>query len=210
MFPLGSVLFPHMPVLLRVFEKRYLAMLAQILQDEPSEFGITLIERGQEVGGGERRFSVGTVAQITQMDAAEQFVVLVAEGDRRIEVIEWLEEDPYPRARVRVLPDMVWDDELVPLSERAEAVVRRTLALASEFSDQQWSAAVELDDDPLTAAWQLAAISPLGELDQLALLGATSLKELLDGIISHTLAAEETLRAAWDDPDSPDSSADES
>jgi Lon protease-like protein len=197
MFPLGSVLFPHMPVLLRVFEERYLVMLAQILQDEPSEFGITLIERGQEVGGGERRFSVGTVAQITQMDAAEQFVVLVAEGDRRIEVEEWLDEDPYPLARVRVLPDLVWDDALAPRRERAEAVVRRTLALASEFADQQWSAAVELDDDPIAAVWQLAAIAPLNELDQLALLRSESLSVLLDAIIELTLAAEETLRANW-------------
>ena len=31
MFPLGSVLFPHMPLLLRVFEDRYLVMLSQLL-----------------------------------------------------------------------------------------------------------------------------------------------------------------------------------
>ena len=38
-FPLGSVLFPSMPLALRVFEERYLAMLASVLQDEPAEFG---------------------------------------------------------------------------------------------------------------------------------------------------------------------------
>ncbi|MDQ1570131.1 MAG: uncharacterized protein QOF79_805, partial [Actinomycetota bacterium] len=64
MFPLGSVLFPYMPVVLSVFEDRYLVMLSRILQDEPSEFGVVLIERGQEVGGGEHRFTFGTVAQI--------------------------------------------------------------------------------------------------------------------------------------------------
>ena len=40
MFPLGSVLFPSMPLALRVFEERYLAMLASVLQEEPSEFGV--------------------------------------------------------------------------------------------------------------------------------------------------------------------------
>jgi Lon protease-like protein len=54
MFPLGSVLFPHMPLPLRVFEERYLVMLSRILADDPAEFGVVLIERGQEVGGGDR------------------------------------------------------------------------------------------------------------------------------------------------------------
>ena len=53
MFPLGSVLFPAMPLALRVFEERYLKMMGAILDQEPSEFGVVLIERGSEVGGRE-------------------------------------------------------------------------------------------------------------------------------------------------------------
>ena len=52
MFPLGSVLFPYMPLRLRVFEERYLIMLAELLKNEDSRFGVVLIERGREVGGG--------------------------------------------------------------------------------------------------------------------------------------------------------------
>ncbi|MEO9015239.1 MAG: LON peptidase substrate-binding domain-containing protein, partial [Terrimesophilobacter sp.] len=53
MFPLESVLFPAMPTALRIFEERYLVMLAHIGQQEVAEFGIVLIERGSEAGGGE-------------------------------------------------------------------------------------------------------------------------------------------------------------
>ncbi|HPG75037.1 MAG TPA: LON peptidase substrate-binding domain-containing protein, partial [Rhodoglobus sp.] len=127
MFPLGSVLFPHMPLLLKVFEDRYLIMLSQILQDEPSEFGVALIERGQEVGGGEQRFPVATVARITQMDATEGFVVLVAEGGRRVEVDQWLDDDPYPRASVTEMAELVWTEDLQPLRDRAEESVRRLI-----------------------------------------------------------------------------------
>lgn len=130
MFPLGSVLFPHMPLPLRVFEERYMVMLSRILPDEPSEFGVVLIERGQEVGGGEKRFTIGTVAQIQQLDANEDFVVLVAQGERRIEILEWLEEDPHPVARVRDLPELEWRGDLLPLREKAEEAVRRTLRVA--------------------------------------------------------------------------------
>jgi Lon protease-like protein len=165
MFPLGSVLFPHMPLALRVFEQRYLDMLASILGDEPAEFGVVLIERGNEVGGGEQRFSTGTVAQIRELDAGDGFIAVIAEGTQRFEVVTWLDDDPYPRALVRLLPDLEYSDELAPARVRTEQVVRRTLAVASEFANQSYSSAVELSDDPVGAVWQLAAIAPLGPID---------------------------------------------
>lgn len=199
MFPLGSVLFPHMPLLLKVFEDRYLVMLSQILQNEPSEFGVALIERGQEVGGGEQRFPIATVARITQMDTTEGFVVLVAEGGRRVEIEEWLEDDPYPRATVRPVPELVWDERLRSLRERAEGSVRRIIALASEFTDQTWPSDIELAEDPVAAVWQLAAIAPFGPLDQVGLLKSASVQELLEGIVELAVGVEFTLRAPWSD-----------
>ena len=197
MFPLGSVLFPHMPLPLRVFEERYMVMLSRILPDEPSEFGVVLIERGQEVGGGEKRFTIGTVAQIQQLDADVDFVVLVAQGERRIEILEWLEEDPHPAARVRDLADLEWTDDLRPLREKAEEAVRRTLRTAGESGDQLWSADVEISDDPVAAAWQLAAIAPIGPLDQIALLRSETMESLLTALIELMDSAGESLGASW-------------
>jgi len=197
MFPLGSVLFPYMPLQLRVFEERYLVMLSRVLQNEPSEFGVVLIERGQEVGGGEHRFSFGTVARITQIGADENVVGLVAQGDRRIEIVEWTAEDPHPNAVVREIADLEWDDSLLALRDEAERTVRRALARASEFSDLQWSPDVELTHDPVGAAWQLAAVAPVGPLDQIALLRSATMEDLLNGIIAHTSAAAETLADEW-------------
>ena len=54
MFPLGSVLFPAMPLALRVFEERYLKMMGALLDAEEPIFGVVLIERGSEVGGADR------------------------------------------------------------------------------------------------------------------------------------------------------------
>jgi Lon protease-like protein len=203
MFPLGSVLFPSMPTALRVFEERYIVMLSTILGDEPPEFGIVLIERGSEVGGGEQRFPIGTIAQITRVETSEGFIGLIAQGDRRIEVTSWLDDDPYPRAEVRDVPALVWDEEVRPLLERAEQLVRRTIARASEFVEQQWPADIELSDDPVDAAWQLAGIAPLGPLDQVRLLRSSSVTELLSGIIEATESAAEMLTVDWGDDDFP-------
>jgi uncharacterized protein len=197
MFPLGSVLFPSMPLPLRVFEPRYLALLSDIRPDEPSEFAVVLIERGSEVGGGEHRFTVGTVAQITELDASEDFVVLIAEGTRRVEVTRWLEDDPYPKAELRVLDDLVWSDALTPLRNRAELAVRALLELATELTGEGWPSDIQLADDPIAACWQLAAIAPLGPLDQVELLSSPDVATLLVRLIDLVAGAEESFRALY-------------
>ncbi|MET1037747.1 MAG: LON peptidase substrate-binding domain-containing protein [Aeromicrobium sp.] len=195
MFPLGSVLFPAMPLSLRVFEPRYLQMLQDVLPEAPAEFGVVLIERGQEVGGGEKRFDIGTLAQVAELKVGDGYLSLLGEGTRRVEVVEWLDEDPYPRARVRELPALEWDDVEQERRDQTEALVRRTLARASEYEDLAWSPAVQLSDDPVDALWQLAAIAPLGPLDQLGLLRCTTARELLDAIFAATQDAGEILDA---------------
>jgi Lon protease-like protein len=201
MFPLNSVLFPYMPLRLRVFEQRYLIMLAELLRSEDARFGVVLIERGREVGGGEKCFSVGTIAEITQLGAQEGFVGLVAQGSRRFEVTEWLDDAPHPRAEVSEIAELEWDDSLWQLRDDTEQLVRRTLAVASEFAENVWPADIELSANPVVAAWQLAAVSPLDALDQLALLGSTSSAELLARVSELTSQATLAFDAPWSGDD---------
>lgn len=195
MFPLGSVLFPAMPLSLRVFEPRYLTMLQDVLPAKPAEFGVVLIERGQEVGGGEKRFDVGVVAQVVDLKVGDGFIGLIGESTRRIEVVDWIAEDPYPLASVRELPKLKWDENLRERRDQTEGLVRRTLARMSEFEDLVWSPTVALAEDPVDAMWQLAAIAPVGALDQLTLLRSTTARELLDAIFITTTDAAEMLDA---------------
>jgi Lon protease-like protein len=199
MFPLGSVLFPGMPTALHLFEERYLVMLSRLLQQNSPEFAIVLIERGTEAGGGETRFDTATVARITQLQSAtDGSIDLVAEGIRRVEVDEWLPDDPHPRAVVHDLPELGWDDSLLPLREEAERVVRRELARASEFANVIWSPDVVVSDDPVEAAWQLAGIAPLGQLDQQTLLRSPTMERLLTDLVRLTVETAE-MRAAFED-----------
>lgn len=200
MFPLGAVLFPFMPLHLRVFEERYLVMLAELLKTDSARFGVVLIERGPEVGGGEQRFGVGTLAEITQLGAKEGFVGLVARGGRRFAVEQWLDDAPHPRAEVSELPDLTWHPGLAGLREDTERVVRRMLAMASEFAEV-WPADTELSDDPVEAAWQLAAIAPLGAMDQIELLQATTLERLLTRVGELTAEAGVAYEAPWPAPE---------
>lgn len=196
MFPLGTVLLPHMPLPLRIFESRYLVMLGRLLDDEEPEFGVVLIERGGEAGGNDHRFGIGTLARITRVIPRSDDVQLIAVGGRRFEVTRWLEDDPHPAGEIRFLPDLTWSDDLEQLRAEAERIVRRVLSLAAEFADTSWDPDIALSDDPVEASWQLAGIAPLGPIDQLSLLRSPSTRELLTKLIELAEAVEPTLTAA--------------
>ena len=199
MFPLGSVLLPGMPLPLRVFEPRYVAMLSSVLGEGEREFGVVLIERGSEVGGGDVRFGVGTVARITEVEIAEGSIGLLAMGAARFEVVRWLQDDPFPRAEVRELAALELDPSSISALAAAEALVRATLTRASEFVELPWRADVELSAEPAERIWQVAGIAPLGSLDQFALLRSRTAAELLGTLVEETRAADVRFTAGWAD-----------
>ena len=188
MFPLGSVLFPGMPLQLRVFEPRYVAMLLSVLREAEHEFGVVLIERGS---------GVGTVARIVSVEQAGDSIVLLATGAARFEVVRWLQEDPFPRAQVRELAAVELDESTPAELGAAEAVVRATISRASEFIEVPWPADVELSPELAQRIWQVAGIAPLNSLDQYALLRSGTASELLTRLVEETQGADVLFTAGW-------------
>jgi Lon protease-like protein len=172
-FPLGSVLLPTMVLPLHVFEPRYRALTHDVLEAD-REFGVPLIERGWEVGGGDVRSDVGTIAHIVEArQLPDGRWGLLTVGVRRYRVLHWLADDPYPRAEVEDWPDE--PGEVDPARYGAAvAALRRTLALASELGEPAPPSTVELSDDPATGSFQLAALAPVGPHDKQAMLRAPS------------------------------------
>jgi uncharacterized protein len=189
MFPLGGVLFPHSVLPLRIFEMRYLELLRTCLDGAPEpEFGVVLIERGSEIGGGDTRFDVGCVARILDVEQGYTNVMhVVTVGVRRIRVATWLDDDPYPRAEVDDWPDPQPGSRAGDLAGALEPRLRRVMAMASELGLPTGSVTTEFDPDPLTASYQMAASVPVSPLDQLALLASPSVEhrlELLGELVS--------------------------
>lgn len=190
---------PAMPLSLRIFEERYLKLLGDLLAEETPEFGVVLIEKGPEVGGGEKRMNIGTIASVTEIGTTEQFYGLQSIGSQRFRVNAWLPDAPYPIADIELIPDLLWEDSLMPSRVHLETKVRQLLAFASEFGDLQFGADVEFSDDPLEACWQLAGVLPIGQLDQMDLLGSQSAEELISKTYEIVKTADETLHAMMND-----------
>ena len=177
MFPLGSVLFPGAVLPLQVFEPRYLQMLAELI-DGDGRFGVVLIERGSEVGGGDHRFVTATVARIVRVgDIDEERLAVVAIGEGRVRVAEWLADDPYPAAMVTPIDEAAPGDEATAALERVGVAFRRTRALASELGYDVGRLELELPEDAIEAAWYLCDSAPIEQLDRQRLLEASTVAE---------------------------------
>jgi Lon protease-like protein len=145
-FPLRTVLFPHLPLPIHVFEERYRAMSRDLLaEDSPyaGRFVISMITDGQEVGGEAETRPIGTVAEVR---SAEQFpdgrwlLLVVGVARARVHAID--RAGRYGVAEVEELPEPIGEDAepLVPQVQRALdgylATVKRFVARTASRGDQ--------------------------------------------------------------------------
>lgn len=205
MFPLGTVLLPHMLLPLHVFEPRYRAMVQDLL-DGDGQFGVVLIERGHEVGGGDTRASLGTVARVLETQELDDGRwLLIALGTERLRVATWLPDDPYPRATVETLADPPSARGDAALRDQVAQRLRRYLALRAELGEPAAPATTELEPDPVAASYQMTVLAGLGPADTQELLAADTTTQRLQRLDHELRDATEMLQlqlaVPMDDPD---------
>lgn len=149
LFPLRTVLFPGMPLPLRIFEDRYKVMVRELLASG-AEFGVVLIREGQEIGGGAKPHEFGTLARIEEVQELQggRFA-LEARGTRRFRLRRMLSPRPYPFGDVEVIEDMI--PPPTPQLAHAMETVRTTFPLyfrlALSLTDQ-WAQTMKLPNRP--------------------------------------------------------------
>ena len=110
---------------------------------------------------------------------------LTIAGQRRLQVREWLADDPYPLATVDDLPDDVAAPDATAVA-RAESAVRRVRALLSELGEESalvgpLDGGVGGDGGQPTpfATWRLCGLAPVTPFDGQRLLEIDGLEERL-------------------------------
>jgi uncharacterized protein len=186
MFPLGTALLPGAVLPLHVFEPRYRQMVHDLLANdvEAPEFGVVMIERGREVGGGDVRTRVGTVARVIEMGALpDGRYALVAVGSERLRVNAWLPDDPYPLADIDLWPD---EDRGVLDLDAATRTVDELHTRVRELNDEVRALGemtpppdTEIATDPHLSLYHLGSLAPLGPADRQRMLETPTLRERL-------------------------------
>jgi Lon protease-like protein len=193
MFPLSAVLFPQATMPLHVFEPRYRQLMRDCLAGDP-RFGVVLIERGSEVGGGDQRAALGTRGVITRAaELPDGRWVLEVRGEAVVVIEEWLPDDPYPQALVREpepvsapvsapAPGDVDNMDPGPLLGDAAQRVRMARALLAEHGGGpalEPGLVFDGGGDAELAAWQLCGVAPVNAYDAQRLLAAEGAAERL-------------------------------
>jgi uncharacterized protein len=195
MFPLQAVLFPGAPLHLHVFEPRYQGLLADCLAGDRS-FGVVLITRGSEVGGGDVRAVTGTRALIEVVEhLPDGRALVVARGTERFAVSTWLDDDPYPRAEIDPLSDTPTASDREAIADAA-LVVREARAIYSELEPAAPVLAALPDLDAEALSFWLCEATPIGPYDRQRLLEArdvTARMQLLCDLAAEATAAMRAL-----------------
>ncbi|GGC63467.1 LON peptidase substrate-binding domain-containing protein [Hoyosella rhizosphaerae] len=184
MFPLGSVLLPGGALPLHVFEPRYQQLVTDCLNsDSAPQFGQVLIARGREVGGGDTRHGVGVLAEIVaHVEVGQGQHALDCRGRERIRILNWLDDDPYPRAEIELWPDTN-DGPVEPGFHNFAARIAELYGLLEQLAGRQDMPVPELptlggvSETPALHLYQLADCLPLGEVDRYRMLSAPGVKE---------------------------------
>jgi len=186
MFPLESALLPNQDLPLRIFEPRYVALVRHCV-DSGDPFGVVLISRGREVGGGDTRCDVGVLSRITEcFDHGSDRYSLRCRTGERIRVCEWLPDDPYPRATVRLWPDEAGDPvthtQLLEVEDRVMALFERIAeARDAQLPDRDVLLGYHEAgaDEAGQRLFALASRIPIGTADRYTVLSAPSAADRL-------------------------------
>ncbi|MDH3219648.1 MAG: LON peptidase substrate-binding domain-containing protein [Gammaproteobacteria bacterium] len=106
LFPLKSVLLPGNTMALKIFEPRYLDMIANCMRED-SGFGVVLIHRGEETATDTDIYSIGTTATIGDWEhRADGLLGITAVGTRRFEILSTrTQQDGLTFAEVKLLEE---------------------------------------------------------------------------------------------------------
>ena len=189
MFPLSAVVFPGSAFTLRVFEPRYLELVKDCV-DNSQLFGVCLIEKGHEVGGGDERYEFGTLAEILQVvQIGNGQLAINCAGRKRFRILSWLPDNPYPNALVEIgeVADLgeINEGELNEI-RKIESKIKQTF---SKLSGVQHGKGASQKVEPIQELYRIVEHSYLGPYDRYKILSAETLMsrfELLVQLLEET------------------------
>ena len=179
-FPLHTVLFPHLPLPLHIFEDRYRAMARDLMADG-SPFGgrlvVSMITEGQEVGGDAVTQPIGTICEI---HSAEELPdgrwVLIVVGVARARLGELDRSRPYALVEAEPIGEPLGEAaaDLVPRVQDAldaylttvKRFVARTASVGHDAQESRDVTAsldevlkpIHLPDDPVAASYAVGGV----------------------------------------------------
>ena len=173
LFPLGTVLYPGLPLPLHIFEPRYRQLVRDLLDGpQPGRFGVIAIRKGRETGvdGVSALYEIGCTATLRRVAEHEDGRYdLVTAGTERFRLASLDDSLPYLRGEVEFLPEPAGDEAAAALAVQAvQSAFRDYLGALSERGAE--ITVPELPGEPVLLSYLVAATIVLDLPDRQGLL----------------------------------------
>ncbi len=189
----NTTLFPETVVPLAVGRERSTrAVEASLATEEKLLACITT--KTENVTGDDAKFDdlykTGTLVNIKRMMRTEDVMQLIVQGMQRFEVVEWTGEQPYLKAKIRLMPELrrVDDEEIEALKRNIHGMIQEALALLPQIPPEI-RVAVTSQENPVQLAYFLASVLDLGTETEQKMLESSTVDALLT--LTHAALARE-------------------
>ncbi len=189
----NTTLFPDTVVPLAVGRERSSKAVEAALSTEEKLLACFTI-RTPDVTGSDAKpsdiYEIGSIVNIKRMMRNEGIMQLVVQGMERIRVIDWLQGEPFIKAKVQILPDlrMVDKEECEALRRNLQTMIHEALAKLPNVPPEI-RMSVMSQNDPVQLSYFLASVLDLGVETEQKMLEASTVDDLLS--LTHAALARE-------------------
>ncbi len=189
----NTTLFPETVVPLAVGRDRSMKGVESALSTEEKLIACVTTKTENVTGDDakyEDLYQIGTIVNIKRMMRNEGIMQLIVQGLDRFKIVEWLQDEPFLKARCEVLPDLrTLDDESIEaLKRNIQNMIQQALALLPNIPPEI-RMAVMSQQDPVQLAYFLASVLDLGGETEQKMLESDTVDELLT--LTHAALARE-------------------
>ena len=185
----NTTLFPETVVPLAVGRERSTRAVESALATEEKLIAC-ITTKTENVTGDDAKYDdlykTGTIVNIKRMMRNEGVMQLIVQGMDRFEIVEWTGEQPFLKAKVRILPELrrVDEEEIEALKRNIQGMIHEALALLPQVPPEI-RMAVTSQENPVQLAYFLASVLDLGSETEQKMLES----DTVDGLLTLTHAA---------------------
>jgi ATP-dependent Lon protease len=144
----GVVVYPMMWLPLPIGQRRSIRLIEDNLPENRVLALVASKDEEVEKPGPDQIHSIGTAAQVHRvLRTPDGTIRLLVQGLERIRIIEYVQEQPYLRARVEVIPENMEENiELQAIVRAVQELFRKLVELEPQMPDELAMMAMNVDD----------------------------------------------------------------
>ena len=191
----GVVVYPQTAVPLTVGQPRSIRLVDEVVGGDKLVGLLASKNPELETPGPADLYQVGTIATVHRLlRAPDGTVRLLVQGMERFRVVEFVGEEPYLKARIELLPELVEQGiEIDALARNARDQFQQITQMIPSFPEEL-AGSITSVEDPLQTAYTIANFQRMELKDSQEILALDSVSEKLKKLIGLLVREAEVLQ----------------